>query len=376
MAGGGEGVGEETQFAALGQHGVVELLVDHHRRDRLIGAGEPLGEREPVGPDVEGLRTEPIARPARAGDDLVGEEQHLVLVEDRLHLLEIGLGRHDAAAAAHHGLGEEGRDGLRPLRHDQLFQVGGEPRGVVLLALARLAVAVEVRAVGLEEEVVDRQVEVRVHLRDAGDAGGAAGHAVEAHEAGDDLLLLRLADGVVVVPGELDQRVVRLGARVGEEDPRHRHMRGRLEPLGEPAHRLGRLVDQRVVVGQHPELLDRRIDQRALAEAEVGAPHAGDAFDVVAALLVDDGDTLAAGDDERRRPLQCVEIAVAVGDVGHIARAEGVRVADGRGAVFAGAQGGAACIVHHGPSPSLGAVGRSLPPGRVHTSRPAPCSYP
>ena len=157
---------------------------------------------------------------------------------------------------------------------------------------------------------------------------------------------------------------------------RHRHVRGRLEPLGEPAHGLGRLVDQRVVVGQRPELLDRGIHQRALAEAEVGAPHAGDALDVVAALLVDDGDALAAGDDQRRRPLQRVEIAVAVGDVGHVARAQRVRVADGRGAVRAAAHGGAACVVHHGVISVAWSRRRKRSRGCAHTSRLAPSSYP
>ena len=42
---------------------------------------------------------------------------------------------------------------------------------------------------------------------------------------GDDLLLLRLADGVVVIPDDLDGRVVGFRARALEDDTRHRHRR-------------------------------------------------------------------------------------------------------------------------------------------------------
>ena len=56
-----------------------------------------------------------------------------------LDLLEISLGRHDDAAGAHHRLGDEGGDGLGALAQDLRLEALGQPRGEVLLALARLA---------------------------------------------------------------------------------------------------------------------------------------------------------------------------------------------------------------------------------------------
>ena len=88
----------------------------------------------------------------------------------RHDLLEIGLRRHDHAARAHHRLGDEGRDRVRPLAHDQLLELGGKPRRELLLALAVLREAVVMRAAGVQD-AGDRQVEIAVVVRQAGERG-------------------------------------------------------------------------------------------------------------------------------------------------------------------------------------------------------------
>ena len=83
------------------------------------------------------------------------------LLQHRLDLLEIGLGRHDHAARAHHRLGDHGRDRVRPLLAGSALELLGAARGELLLGLAVLAEAVVVRAVGVQD-AGDRQVEVAV----------------------------------------------------------------------------------------------------------------------------------------------------------------------------------------------------------------------
>src|SRR3546814_9413171 len=69
----------------------------------------------------------------------------------------------------------------------------------VLLALAFLREAIVVRTAGVND-VRDRNVEVGLHVGHRGQAGGGAGDAVIALDSADDLLILRPAQRVVVVP--------------------------------------------------------------------------------------------------------------------------------------------------------------------------------
>jgi hypothetical protein len=95
---------------------------------------------------------------------------------------------------------------------------------------------VVVRAVDVQH-AVQRQIEVAVVGHQSAQAGRGDGHAVVRALARDDLLLARLADGVVVVPDQLDGRVVGLGARVREEHLGHGHRCEREQLLGQRDHR-------------------------------------------------------------------------------------------------------------------------------------------
>ena len=68
-------------------------------------------------------------------------------------------------------------------------------------------------------EAGQRQVELRVHVGQAGQAGGGERHAVVGVGAPDHDLLLRLAMQLPEIPDQLDHRVVGLGAGVREEHP-------------------------------------------------------------------------------------------------------------------------------------------------------------
>ena len=236
-------------------------------------------------------------------NDLVGDHEHVVLREHRLDLLEVGPRRDDRAARAQHRLRDEGGHRLRALGEDELLQLVGAPARERFLAFSGMGVEGVVVAAGVED-VRDRQVEPLVHRRQAGERPRGHRDAVVAVLAGDDLLLLRLAAGVVVVPDELAHVVVRLGARVREPHPCHRHRSGIEQPFGEIDGGQGRALEERVVGRKLPHLPDRGLDQALVAEPQRRAPKARHALDVLVALEVPHVDPLSFFEDERPFPLE------------------------------------------------------------------------
>jgi hypothetical protein len=90
------------------------------------------------------LEGEELARAAPAAHDLVADQQDAVLVEQRAQPLEVALRRRQDAVGAGDRLDDHGRDGLRPLVHDDLFEVGEVVLHDLLLVVAE-AVRVRVR---------------------------------------------------------------------------------------------------------------------------------------------------------------------------------------------------------------------------------------
>jgi hypothetical protein len=175
--------------------------------------------------------------------------------------------RDDDAASPHDRLGDEGGDRFGALALDQLVEFGGHAGGELVLGLALGAEAVEVRA-RREDHVLDRQVEVGVHRRQAGQGARGDGDAVIGLDAADDLLLFGLPAGVVVVPGELHLHVVGLRAAGAEQ-----HLRGRaggqlLELLRQLDDVVVRLAGEDVGERQFAHLLGGRVDQFLVGVAE------------------------------------------------------------------------------------------------------------
>ena len=112
---------------------------DDRSRERHVGAGDALRQRHQIGVEAVLVAREPGAEAAEAGDHLVGNEEHVVALADGLDLLEVALCRGDTGGGAHHGLGDEGADGLRPLLDNHLFERCSHAPGEVPLALAGLA---------------------------------------------------------------------------------------------------------------------------------------------------------------------------------------------------------------------------------------------
>ena len=161
-----------------------------------------------------------------------------------------------------------------------------------------------------------------MHVGLATEANGRRRAAVIGHAPADDLALLRLADSIVVVPGELDGGVVRLRARALEERLRHRR-RGHAEQLlGEVDIGLVGAVAVGVEVAEGRHLVMGDLGQALDAEPEGGAPQARDAVEAGVAGIVLDPQALAAA--EQIGPLFAVEREVGLG-VDHVGHVAGVR---------------------------------------------------
>ena len=317
VAGAGVAVAEDADLLALLDQGLVYRLGNQHRAEWEIGRGERLGHGHDVRLEVEGLAAPKIAGAPKAADHLVDDEQHVVLLEHRLDLFEIGRRRHEHAARAHDRLGDKGGDRLGAFLEDHLLQILRHAGGERLLAFAGLGEAVVMGAVGVQD-VGDRQVEIPVVVRQPGEAGRGHGNPVIGLDAGDDLLLPGPVQGVVVVPHQLDGGVVRLGAGIGEEHLGHRHRRHLDELFGQvDAHVVAR-VGERVVVGQFAHLGHRGLDQALLVEAERGAPQPGQGLDIGLAVLVIDVNPLTLGNNQRSLLLVDLEVGVGMEIVGDV----------------------------------------------------------
>ena len=99
-----------------------------HRAHRRVRAGEPLGGRDHVRLVAVALGAEPLAEAAPGADHLVGDQQHVVLVADLAHALEVALGRREAAAGVLHRLEDHRGDRVRALELDLLGDRLGELR--------------------------------------------------------------------------------------------------------------------------------------------------------------------------------------------------------------------------------------------------------
>ncbi len=134
--------------------------------------------------------------------------------------------------------------------------------------------------------------------------GQRAGHdagAVIAAPARDDLLLLRPAEDVVVVPDQLDVGLVGVRAGQAEIDAAHALRRAVDDHLGKRDRRLGAVADIGVVVGEVLRLLGDGVGDLLAAVADIDAIEAGEGIDALAAVDVPDGDAFAAGHDAGRR---------------------------------------------------------------------------
>ncbi len=168
------------------------------------------------------------------------------------------------------------------------------------------------------------QVELLVEGFEAGQGAGHQAGAVVAAPAGDDLLLPRAAEDVVVIPDQFDVGLVGVGAAEAEVDLGHPRRRALEDHAGQGDRGLGAVADVGVIVGEFLGLGGDRLGDLGAAVADVDAVEAGEGVEQALAVAVLDEDAGAAGDDARR--------AFAAGVLGEVGRGveEGSRGPRGR----------------------------------------------
>ena len=289
---------EHTELLALVDHRLIDVLRHRDRTERHVGGRDRLRHRDRVRLHPEGLGAPHVAGAPEAADYLVRDERDVVVAQDRLHLLEVRLRRHDHAPGTHHRFGDEGRDRIGAFLFDHRLELAREPRGELFLGLAVPGVTVVVGAIRVQD-TRDRQVEISVKDRQAGQAPGRDGDAVIRPHPRDDLLLLRLAARIVVVPRELDLGVVGFAARTREEHLRDRDRRDLLDLLRELDRRLMAAAAEEMRERELGHLLARGFDQLGIAVAERRAPQSRQAFDIFLAGRVPDVDAFGALEQQR-----------------------------------------------------------------------------
>ena len=190
-----------------------------HRADRGVARGHALGAGDDVGLVAEVVAGEHLAEPAEGADDLVGDQQHVVLVADLADPLEVSGRRREAAAGVLHRLQEDGGDRVGALDLDGLADLVGGPAAERLEVVAQvLRGAVEV-GVGHLVGARHQRLERLPSLGDAGDRQRALRGAVVGDGPADHLVLARLADELQVLLGQLPRGLDGLAAAGGEEHP-------------------------------------------------------------------------------------------------------------------------------------------------------------
>ena len=157
-------------------------------------------------------------------------------------------------------------------------------------------------------------------VRYAADRNAAESDAVIGALAGDDLVFLRLANGVEVVAQQLHLGVVGIGARVAQEHLGivHRHHPGQRVRQGHGG-RVG-LAAKQMRVGEGAHLLRRGRDDFLVAIAQRGAPETAHALQVLPPLVVVDIHALTALDHQLLGGFQVGGRIDHVGHGGFLAR--------------------------------------------------------
>eukprot|EP00965_Chrysotila_dentata_P247586 6207835-Pleurochrysis_carterae.AAC.2 len=152
-----------------------------------------------------------VARPSKAGDHLVRNHHHVVLVAHITHRMEVAGGRHHHTAGPLDRLSDEGGHALSPaLASDGVVKLLRETLHEVGLALVWQALAVEGGARDvMGADGLQRQPHRRVHVRQARERAGRHRDAVVATIAREQLRLVRQPTRVVVRPQETDLRQAR-----------------------------------------------------------------------------------------------------------------------------------------------------------------------
>eukprot|EP01022_Parablepharisma_sp_SALTPOND_P028594 TRINITY_DN71212_c0_g1_i1.p1 TRINITY_DN71212_c0_g1~~TRINITY_DN71212_c0_g1_i1.p1 ORF type:complete len:811 (-),score=318.58 TRINITY_DN71212_c0_g1_i1:764-3196(-) len=307
------------QRRAIG-NAAIDALRHHHRAHGRITGGQALGHRHQVGLHVFVLAGKHGTGAAEAGDDFIHHEEDIEFVAGQLHGLEPALGRHDHATRALDGFAEEGRYALgSQLGHlaAQCLHRGGDDGGIV----GQFAAV----GVGRGDVVLGRQRQVEVEV-EVGQRRQSRAHrrgAVVAALQGDEMLLLRLADGVVIVRDVADGGIDRIRATQREIDMPQRGRADVHQLLGQQDGRFAGEMEVAGGIGQALHLLGGGADDALLAVAGVDAPQAGEGIQQFLVLVVGQVGTTAGLEDDGPQFFMLAEAGDGVDQVAAVEGSQG-----------------------------------------------------
>lgn len=193
----------------------MNVVPHEHAAERGGAVGHRLGEANHVGDDAITLGGESIPQPAKAGDDLIEDEEDAMSAGDLAQTLEIALRAREHASGAEHRLDDDGCDRACAIeRHD-----AGEAVGEVGADL-RLATRIrQSRArVGRGEPVdLEQRLEQIAVLWDAADRGATDAGTVIATLEADEAGARALPGKLVKSERDLERGVDGLGAGIAVE---------------------------------------------------------------------------------------------------------------------------------------------------------------
>ena len=254
----------------------ADLLAHDDAGHRLVSGGDALGERDQVGSDPKGLCPEPAAGSAEAANDLVEDHQRVVVVAETTKAFEVAVRRREDAAGALQRLGQHRRDVGPMLGEDARHRLDVVSRSL--------------------HEVGDEVAPSRAIRFDALCTRAAEVHAVIPARALHDDLLVGVATSLLDQPADLQRRVDRLRAGGCKEHPAVRMGRHLGHRICCSDRDVVRERGERVVRGERVHLLGDGVDDPLLVMAHVAEPQAGEAIDVVLALVVPENRTLGLHD--------------------------------------------------------------------------------
>ena len=188
-----------------------DLASHDQRRERHGPRVQPFAEHDQVGCRAEALEGEPTSRPPHAAEDLVGDPEHAMAATGCGDPRPVLRRRHDGSrGGAPHRLGEEGGDAVGSLAHDlRLDRLAGRRR---VPGPSQRVGGRESRK-GQQERLVELPIVLPPGERQRGERVAVVGG-----HSRDHLPPFGATDLHLILPGELDRRLDRLGAAREEVD--------------------------------------------------------------------------------------------------------------------------------------------------------------
>ncbi len=206
--------------------------------------------------------------------------------QNRLDRLPISFRRWHNATGAEHRLADKGRNRLRPFGLYQRVEHFRTPRRKVLFAHRAVGAPIVIGRFGMQYRR-ERKVKSLVEEFQTRERSGHEPRAVIAAPAGDDLLLLRPAEDVVVVPDQLDVGLVGIGAGKPKIDVIETVRRALSDHTGERDGDFGAVADISMVIGQLARLFGDRLGDFGPAIADIDAVEPGKGVEASIAVTID-----------------------------------------------------------------------------------------